>query len=82
MKSLTPVMQAAINWMERDPDKRIVRFPGGFWIVLTEGQRESFGTKTIQALANRDIVEYTEWHKGRNGRFPIAARLRSPERRT
>jgi hypothetical protein len=73
VKPVTPVMQAAINWMERDPDRRIVRFPGGFWEIM--GNAPSFGTKTVQALVDRGIAKYTDWKDGRNGKFPVEARL-------
>lgn len=59
----------------------LVRHQGGYWAPrgthpLTSPYR-SFGDGTINGLVDRGFAEFIEWQEGRNGRFPIAMRLRA-----
>jgi hypothetical protein len=71
MKELTEPMMKAVKAMQKN-DGKIIREPGGIWV--TDG---SFWHKTVtvEALVSRGVAEYTEWKEGRNGKFPIEARL-------
>jgi hypothetical protein len=55
----------------------IVRYPGGFWYAANDIGGKHFGTSTVEALVGRGAANYTEWHEGRSGRFPVRATLRS-----
>ena len=54
---------------------KLCRYRGGFWAMENwrHGQHPWFGTSTVKALVSRDLMSYTEWQEGRNGRFPVAA---------
>ena len=81
MQPLTPKMLEAIDRMKAH-DNKFVRYPGGYWAA--EGWHmwhgPSFGTPTIEALVRRGVAEYTVWHEGRNGKFPIEVALKESER--
>lgn len=78
-KALTPVMKYLADWMLKQPDKSVHRHPGGFWWEKDpqSNYRSGFGTNSVEALVRRGVAEWTQWQEGRNGRFPIQARLLS-----
>lgn len=56
---------------------KLHRHPGGFWQGPKFEQWEwNAGTRTVQALVDRGVAEYTEWKEGRSGRFPIEMTLK------
>lgn len=59
---------------------KLCRYRGGFWAMQNwrKGQRPWFGTSTVKALVSRNLMSYTEWQEGRNGRFPITAVVSEP----
>lgn len=76
-KQLSPVMKACRDYM-REHGGKIRRHQGGFW--ADENWKRhlggvTFGTSTVEALVSRGVAEYSVWKEGRNGRFPIEARL-------
>ncbi len=76
---ITPTMQKAVEFIRQHGS--IVRYQGGYWnrpgcANYFEYSAGSFGTATVDGLAIRGVIEYTEWKDGRNGRFPIAAKLK------
>jgi hypothetical protein len=72
-KKLSPVMQQLIDSMRADGGT-VARHPGGFWYPTAKGATW-YGTSTVEAIVARGAAEYSKWQEGRNGRFPIEARL-------
>ena len=72
-------MQQAISYALVNSGK-LRRYRGGFWAMENwrNGQRPWFGTSTVKALVSCGLMSYTQWHEGRNGRFPIAAVVAQP----
>lgn len=54
---------------------QVTRLQGGFWVTNPDGATRSWGTVTVEALVKRGHLEYFGWRDGRNGSFPIAARI-------
>lgn len=76
--SVSLQMQAAIiDMAEHDG---LQRFPGGFWSRPGDARDPavSYGTSTVEALVNRYMAKYREWHHGRNGAFPVSVDLVAP----
>lgn len=78
---LSPTMQKAVEFIREHGS--IVRYQGGFWNkpgctnYFEYANSSGFGTTTIDALAKRGVIEYTEWkEKTDSYRFPIAAKLK------
>lgn len=77
-KPLTKTMLSLIDYIGQ---ATLYRHAGGFWkrdehwVVNSP----SFGGSSVEALVSRGIAEYTQWKDGKNGRFPIQARLISAE---
>lgn len=74
--SVSPTMQRLLDYMGKHGNE-IHRHPGGFWAHKDwkPHSGEWFGTKSVQAVVNRGLAVYGEYHDGRGGRFPIAARI-------
>jgi hypothetical protein len=77
MKPLTKTMQQLIEHMRHEGGGFIYRHPGGFWSKAPGYfmRAQTFGTSSVEALVSRGIAEYVEWQEGRNGRFPVKAKL-------
>lgn len=75
-KPLSDTMSALVDRM-KECDNKIYRHPGGYWAHKDFKYNNGpwFGTPTVQALISRGVAEYSNWQEGRNGRFPIEARL-------
>jgi hypothetical protein len=77
---LTPTMQQAVEFIRQHGS--IVRYQGGYWnrpgcVHYGEYSAGSFGSSTIDGMAKRGIIEYTEWkERGTGYKFPIAAKLK------
>lgn len=71
-------MTALIDYLG---DSTLYRHPGGFWKRDEHWVVNSpcYGGSTVEALVSRGIAEYTVWRDGKNGRFPVQARLISAE---
>lgn len=74
---LSDRMKVAIAWA-KEHGNTFWRHPGGFWgsEKFYEHYGVWFGTSTIRALTERGVAEYSEWKEGRDGRFPIQAKLK------
>ena len=74
---LSKEMNNCIDYMLLVSDKRLIRYPGGFW--ADDGWKHDdvwFNTSTIEALVKRGLIEYTTWKEGkRGGSFPIECKL-------
>lgn len=81
-KLLSQTMISTLSWIEANGG-HVFRHPGGFWTPYKTfkgyGQEASSGTKTIHALVSRGYLEYDEWKEGREGRFPISAKVMNTE---
>ena len=73
-KELSATMLEVVEYMKKHDDV-ILRHPGGFW---GEGALKfpTWGASSVHALVLRGVADYSEWAEGRNGRFPIAAKLK------
>ena len=73
--ALTKTMRQAVAFA-RQHGGMLYRHPGGFWSGPEfSGYGESYGSSTVEALVARGVVEYAGWKEGRNGRFPIIAKV-------
>lgn len=68
-------MSACLEFIHSKCAGEIHRHPGGFWRAKDTWNGDSFGTSTIEALVARGLLQYSQWQEGRNGRFPIAAKI-------
>ena len=72
---LSPTMGKCLNRI-KETGGRIVRRPGGYWFC---GEDTSwFGTTTVEALAKRGLIKYSDWKQSKNGDvFPVEATLKT-----
>lgn len=76
---LSETMIRAVG-MARRADDKLTRYPGGYWCG---GELDNWnvgawiGTKTVEALIKRDVMEYTKWKtpRVRGNSFPIEATI-------
>ncbi len=77
---LTPTMQKAVEFIRQHG--AIERYQGGYWNRpgcknYFEYSADCFSPSTIDGMAKRGVIEYTEWKVGSGGnRFPIEAKLK------
>lgn len=73
-RELSPTMRACLK-RTKETGGRILRRPGGYWFC---GEDASWwGTTTVEALAKRGLLEYSEFKLSKNGDlFPVEARLK------
>lgn len=69
---LSAPMMTTLEWI-RAHGGFIHRFPGGFW---GDEKYKYHKTVVVEALVRRGLLEYTEYKDGRNGRFPVEAKLK------
>jgi hypothetical protein len=76
-ENLSKRMQVAVQWAKEHAGT-FWRHPGGYWGSerFYDHHGVWFGTSTIEALVKRGVAEYSAWQEGRNGRFPIQAKLK------
>lgn len=73
---LSETMRAAFDYAKVNGGV-LVRYPGGFW--AKQGWRAKdqpwFGAGTVEGLVRRGVAVYTQHQTGRNGSFPVRAKL-------
>lgn len=81
-EKLTPTMRFAITYT-KGIGGRLVRYSGGFWAMPEWNWRDRhFSTGTIAALVTRGLAEYTAFHVGRGGSFPVEITLTTEKPQT
>lgn len=74
-RKLSPTMQECVRYVREHGG--IHRHPGGFWAHAAWRLHSGgwFDTSTVHALVKRGVLQYVEWQSGRNGQFPITAKI-------